>query len=911
MSIDWNAAVCPHRRWTRAMGAPLRCCLILAGMAHAGVALGEETVSEAESPSMIIEEVIVTGIRKSQEQALAIKRDSTGFVDAVTAEDVGKLPDQNVAEAIQRIPGAAIQRDNGEGNFVSIRGLGPEFVRATVNGRTIASTAGGREFNFDVLASETINRLALIKTPSAQLEEGGIGGTIDLQTARPLDMGEMFAGSVRANHNEFSGKWNPRASGIASWADENGGIGALLSASYSDNTTRSDRSTSFGYSNNATFGGGFGSGYDTDGDGIRDVTGDPYFPFSANLEHDVQDRERTSVVGALQLRPDDTLDIVIDGLFSSFDIGRDLQQALILTAPILVPGNPDRSQTLGELVLSSSDSNTVSSATHAGFNLTSVGIESLNETETILLGANLTKELAPWILSVDLAYSKAEAELTSRQAVLEATQLGPDFGTDAFYTATVTTSNGVIGLPNNPNLSTAELYTTRNIDSRFNQTDDEEYSARLDVVRVIDGSLLESVQVGVGQSNRHKGLTPSDFNNSPGRLAVTAGIVERASVDDFLRDDPVGFAGLLFPVVDPWYSHVLGEFGLSESLRVNQLSTYSVDEKTSSTYAQVNIDGEVGGLTISGNLGVRVFRTRQTSSGFSVPFQLVINEDGIGNIVLGDAAAPIAIENDYNDVLPSLNLTVELDEGLILRLAASEVVTRPTLSNLGPSISINATQNTASAGNPGLQPFASKQCDLGLEWYFGEASALHGAVFYKDIGNFVAIVSGPETISGVDFIDVSRPRNAESAEVVGVEIGYQQAFANGFGFIANLTRTSSTAELDPSVSTTVFALEGLSKYTYNLIGYYDEGPIQARLAYNYRDEFLRQAVGTFNNSFFTKAYSQLDASISYDLTETFTIFAEGVNLTDSIEDEFAFVPERPFARAITGRRYATGVRATF
>lgn len=893
------------------MYAPLRCCLILAGIATAGVALGEAAESETESPSAIIEEVIVTGIRESQQQALAIKRDGTGFVDAVTAEEVGKLPDQNVAEAIQRIPGAAIQRDNGEGNFVSIRGLGPEFVRATVNGRTIASTADGREFNFDVLASETINTLALIKTPSAQLEEGGIGGTIDLQTARPLDMGEMFAGSVRANHNEFSGKWIPRASGIASWADTSASVGVLLSASYSDNTTRSDRSTSFGYSNNATFGGGFGSGYDTDGDGVRDVTGDPYFPFSANLEHDVQDRERISVVGALQFRPDDTLELVIDGLFSSFDIGRDLQQALILTAPILVPGNPDRSQPLNALVLSSSDSNTVASATHAGFNLTSVGIESLNETDTILFGGKLTKNLRSWIVSADFAYSQADAEFTSRQAVLEATQLGPDFGAHSFYTATVTTTDGVIGLPNNPNLSASGLYTTRNIDSRLNLTDDQEYSARLDLVRVIDGNLFESIQFGVGQRNRDKGLTPSDFNNSPGRLPVTAGIIEPAAPSDFLRDDPVGFAGLLFPVVGPWYRYVLGEFGLSEALRVNNLETFSVEENTSSVYAQVNIDGEIAGLTVTGNLGVRAFQTRQTSSGFSVPFQLVINEDGIGNIVLGDEEAPIATENEYSELLPSLNLAVELDEDLILRLAASEVVTRPTLSNLGPSISINATQQTATAGNPGLQPFVSEQYDLGLEWYFAEASALHGAVFYKNVGNFVAIVSGPETISGVDFIDVSRPRNAESAEVTGMEIGYQQAFANGLGFIANLTRTNSTAEFDPSISTTVFALEGLSKYTYNLIAYYDKGPIQARLAYNYRDEFLRQAVGTFNNSFFTEAYSQLDASISYDITDTFTIFAEGVNLTDSIENEFAFIPERPYARAITGRRYAVGARATF
>lgn len=786
-----------------------------------------------------------------------------------------------------------------------------------MNGRTIASTEGGREFNFDVLASETIDTLEVIKTPSARLEEGGIGGTIDLRTARPLDIGNTYAGSIRANHNSFSTDWSPRASGIVSWANDDATQGALLSASYSNKTTRSDRSTSFGYSNNATFGGMFGSGYDTDGDGLRDVSSDPYFPFSSNLEHDVQDRERISVVGAIQWRPDATTEIAIDALYSSLDIQRGLQQALILTAPILVPANADSSQTLDELVISSADSQTVLNARHAGFNLTSVGIESLNDTETFLVGANLTKDLGSWVLAADAAYSRAEADHTSRQAVLEATQLGPDFGDHSFYTATVATSNGVIGLPDNPDLSTSALYTTRNLDSRFNQVEDDESGVRLDAERVLDAGVIESFQLGVGNRSRQKGQTPSDFNNSPGRRPVIDSIIEPAAVDDFLNDDPVGFSGLLFPDVGPWYDYVLSQFQLTENLRINRLNTFSVEEDVSSAYAQLNLQGELAEVPFTGNLGARLVQTRQTSSGFSVPFQLVINQDGIGNIILGDSPEEIFVENDYDNVLASLNLAFELDQGLFLRVAASKVVTRPTLSNLGPGISINATQQTATAGNPRLQPFESEQFDLGIEWYFADASALYGAAFYKDIGNFVAIVSGPDTISGVDFIDVSRPRNAESAEVTGMEFGYQQAFAflpvpwDGLGLIANLTRTESSAEFDPSVSSTVFALEGLSKYSYNLIAYYDSGPVQARLAYNYRDDFLRQAVGTFNNSFFTEAYNQLDASLSYGLNDRFTIFAEGVNLTDSIEDEFAFVPQRPFARAITGRRFAVGARAVF
>lgn len=220
----------------------------------------------------VIEEIVVTGIRAAVRNSIEAKRANANIVDTISAEDVGKLPDRNIAEALQRVPGVAISRERGEGDFVSIRGLGPDFVRGTVNARTLtsgtesfnstlnggAASTTGRATNFDVLPSEIIDTLEVSKTASAEQVEGGIGGVVNIKTSRPLDLGATVSATVRGRYGDFTEATDPSFAGLASWSNDRD-WGALLSVSYSQRSIREDLGNSFGFANGSVFGGAFNS----------------------------------------------------------------------------------------------------------------------------------------------------------------------------------------------------------------------------------------------------------------------------------------------------------------------------------------------------------------------------------------------------------------------------------------------------------------------------------------------------------------------------------------------------------------------------------------------------------------------------------------------------------------------------
>ena len=259
---------------------------VLAASGLFGFFLGAASVYSQE----VVEEVVVKGIRKSQMEALDIKRDNVNFVDAISAEDVGKLPDRNIAEALQRVPGISIQRERGEGDFVSIRGLGPDFVRGTINGRTFTSgtesfdstlngasaQTTGRATNFDVLPSEIIDTLEVYKSASAEQVEGGIGGVINVKTARPMTLGNAYGGTLRGQYGDFSKETDPSGSAYFSWTnDEN--FGFLTAVSYSERNIREDLANTWGYRPPGS------QTFDSNGDGSGDNS-DFFFPSAANSE---------------------------------------------------------------------------------------------------------------------------------------------------------------------------------------------------------------------------------------------------------------------------------------------------------------------------------------------------------------------------------------------------------------------------------------------------------------------------------------------------------------------------------------------------------------------------------------------------------------------------------------------------
>ena len=507
----------------------------------------------AQTPA--IEEVVVTGIRQSQAEALGIKRESVNFVDAISAEEVGKLPDKNIAEALQRVTGVAIQRDRGEGDFVSIRGLGPDFVRGTTNSRSLVSATEafdstlsggfpsrtGRATNFDILPSEIIDTLEVVKSPSAEQVEGGIGGVVNIKTTRPLVIGNVASGTLEGTYRGFTEDVDPSGSGLYSWANPERTLGVLAAVAYSERDIREDFSRSFGWLNWGT--------YDTDLDGTVDRSGATFLPLSNNVDVYEESRERLTFNGTLQAAVDDTTEITVDVMYSERDLSHTQSSAILVSLPIHV-GNPDGSW---QVPAANFDGSTLTSIRGVLGN-EDVSDKQDNRDELVTLGVNLDRQMGAWNLNLDASYAKAEGRLAFDRVVVVndagaggATLFDYVVGGDGF----AITHSGTADLADPGN------YFIRNGRVTRTENDDEEVAVRFDVTREIDGELLAAIKAGVRYRNREKVLERSDFDGGLGsglRLAdVSNGVMHGAS--DFMDGDwdstNFGYSDLVFGDIEP------------------------------------------------------------------------------------------------------------------------------------------------------------------------------------------------------------------------------------------------------------------------------------------------------------------------------------------------------------------------
>src|SRR5882724_8939734 len=388
--------------------------------ALAQVAQGREASPATQANSQArdqLEEVVVTGIRASLEGALDTKREAPGFVDAINAEDVGKLPDQNVAEALQRVTGVSIQRSRGEGDFVSIRGLGPNFVRGTINTRSLVSStesrdatrsggfdsSTGRETNFDLLPAEMIASIEVIKSPSASQVEGGIGGIVNIKTQHPLALGTTAVASAKGTYRDFNKKFDPNVSGLGSWTDASRTFGVLGAVAYSERTIREDDPDSFGYTIPTTAA-GTPAAVDTDGNGTGDRTG-VSFPFSFNPQSFTEKRKRLTLQGSAQWDLPDDSKLVVDALYSKRDLSSTAFVSFLGTCcnfqgALTDVTNPDGSLRLPGIQIAGDSA--------VGYPVRSQ-ISDNSDDQTVKdrlysIGAHYGKALGDWDLGLDLAY---------------------------------------------------------------------------------------------------------------------------------------------------------------------------------------------------------------------------------------------------------------------------------------------------------------------------------------------------------------------------------------------------------------------------------------------------------------------------------------------------------------------------
>jgi TonB-dependent receptor len=873
-----------------------------------------------DATSTAVEEVVVTGIRASQQQSIDIKRNAVGVVDSIASEDLGKLPDQNVAESLQRIAGVTIERNRGEGRYVSVRGFGPKFNAVTVNGRTLATDNNGREFSFDVLPSEIISGADVYKSPQANVNGASIGATIDVRTLRPLEQRQAFsaAGSVSGSWAELRNKYNPEASGVLSWRNADRTLGVAVSASYTDQKVRDDEFTIgaghvYRSSTDSYYNAGGVAGARI-GPGVAPFTG---ISMPSNLSPFFFERDKTmlGLNGTVQYKPTERLTVTLDTLYAKADI-KEQQTGL---AYDFAGG------TLVEQVIQGKEA--VYQRYQGGFVDQIIQYDHRKVT-TDQIGLNLkwaaTDDLT---LTFDASTSKAERRGKEDNDFTTIRRKNVDTwfdrrGGNEMYSYGFTSPN-YTNAATNPQGLTAHYY----IWGGGSDVDDEINEFSADANWKPEGAV--SLRAGLAAQNRKKTITAIEMPFGEqcaycdSNQVLPTSLFQNTSrnffdgkygnniLHDWLIYDP---RALILQVKE--YATRDGK-AFNSSVPSPSASSV-VDEKVLLGYLMADIKTDLGAMPLAINVGVRVEDTDYTSSGASRTVTSAKPNGAGQNIITVSPVVPVSFKGHYTDILPSLNARLNVTDDVIVRLAASRVMTRPTLSDLSPrqTIQTNPGNETIRRGNPDLQPFRATQIEGGVEWYFGETSLLSAAAFYKNIDSFVTLVTTPQKVDQVTF-QVTVPANGNGAVVKGFELGYRQVFNqlpapfDGLGVQTSFTYAESNANYTNTVANVSYGLEGLSKYSYSLVGFYEKGKVQARVAYTWRDKFLQVASGRNGEPEYFDSYGQLDVGASYNFTSNFTVFVDGLNLTDTEEFIYSVTPDRTKEFRTTGRRVAAGVRMRF
>lgn len=882
----------------------MRYCRTLMIGTVSALALTAGSAMAQDSETTEVDEVIVTGIRASIEESIDTKREADAIVDVITAEDVGKFPDKNVAEALQRIPGVVINREFGEGERVSLRGTSPNLTRTLIDGHGLATAdwfileqlSATRSFNFLMLPSEIIGQSLVYKSPMADIEEGGIGGTIDTRTRRPLDLKTFEAfGSLQGAYNENAGDIDPNGSALVSWRNEDRTFGVLVAGIYQKRNIRRDAVEVLGY-------------FDSDPGPAELLT--PSLIGSALFE---QERVRQGANFAVQWRPNDMLDLALTGLYSSFGADNFNQNFLAWGSNAIGGGGTLTNTTI---VDGTAVAGTITSTPGGrGAVFDAIDRDAEATTSNIALDGTFTPN-DRLTLDFKVGYTQASGDTTNQPFV--------EFGAPAAFrydlrggTPQVQFLNLNPTNPNNMEFDFASLHEVTN--------DDSETYAYVNGEYALDMGALRSVKVGLKYTDHER---ETDFQATTyggfflpllargcgGAACGPANFAGGPTPGDFLED--VARAGTLsryWQVNRGAVQDIL--YGLPASVRQrvsNYPEIFSVNERVLGGYVMGRFEGE----DWRGNVGVRIVNTDQTSTGFSTA--VVASPQNVSNAF--GTFTPVSADRSYTDILPSANFMFDLTDDLVLRFAAARTIARPDFTDVAPRTSLNPGSLTGVGGNPNIDPYRANQYDLSVEYYPEDGAIFSAAYYYKDIESFITDAptrerfnietSTPNTslcsrvspasavLFNCEFV-INRRSNGGGARLQGLELAVQKPLWNGFGIQANYTYSDVETESgDP--------LPGNSEHSYNAAVYFENDLISARLAYNYRSEFFV----TFDRStqLNQDAIGSMDGSFAWNVTPQIALTFEAQNILDEEITQFAGDPIRPRAVYDNGRALFAGVR---
>lgn len=872
---------------------------------QAGAAFAQDGAPASEDDP---ETIIVTGIRASLEDAIRTKRNADAIVDAVSAEDIGKFPDRNVAESLQRVPGVVTNREFGEGERVALRGLAPNLTRTLVNGHAVATAdwfvldqlSATRNFNYLVMPSDIVGQLQVFKSPTADLEEGGVGGTVNVLTRKPLDLDPFVAAvAVEAAYTERSESLDPQVSGFLSWSNADRTFGILAAGVYQRRNIRRDGFEILGYD----------PGLDPAGQGrqVPTLIGSAMF---------LQERERYGGNVEVQFRPSDTLEFGISGLWTRFNANNTNFNYLAWPSRSGLGGGTatlTNAQVEGDTIVAGRINN-VAAAGGFGQVYDIFDREAFAETRYVT-GHFAYGEEGDLRLTGRVGYTDAKGD-TVRQPFVEF--LGSsDFTYDLTGRA--------------PRVSFASIDPTRPNDLAFEfasnhsiSNDDDEFFAYLDAELPLDAGPLSAIKAGLKYTDHERTtdfqattyggfFLPFRATGCGGGVCTPSSFGSGQSPSDYAKNIAIDGSLVRFFTPDPkLIRDLIGAFPAATDRIPLYSDIFSVQEQTYGGYAMAKL----GGDDWRGNVGVRIVHTDQTSSGY------VQNATGPGQVSNAFGVfLPVTEERNYTDFLPSANFAFDLTDQLVLRMAAGRTITRPDFTDIAPRVTLNPGALTGSGGSADVQPYRANQFDLSLEYYPGNGALFAVALYYKDVQNFVTDRISNETFSietsapdasrcvrtpgsaNPNLYDcqfaLNRRANGGTAEVKGFELIAQTPVWGNFGINANYSFSDASSQSgDP--------IPGNSKHAFQVGGYYEDDLLSAQLTYNYRSDFFI----TFDRAspLNQKGFGSLDASLDFNVTDQISVTFDAVNLTNEKVVQFAGEEFRPRAIYDNGRYFFLGAR---
>ena len=873
-------------------------------------------------------EVVVVGIRGSLAKSLRIKRDSAVIVDSINATELGRFPDNDVADSLSHITGITINRTTGgEGQYVSVRGLGSQYNIVTLNDRLLATDDDGRDFAFDILPSDIISGADVLKSPEAAATEGSIGGTVNLRSARPFDH-PGFHGALRTegSYNDMSQYYGYKTSGFISDTTGDGTFGFLVGVVYSDTKTRTD---SLNYNT-----------YDPNNPDVWPLgsTTPVVAPCCISFGSVVDEKERAALTGTFEWRPSEDIHIVADLMYTHLhDPQQAYNESYYPDFSYDQNGNPEWSNVK------------VQNGFITSFTGTNFTPEVVNQTIDRVVTTTLAGLNGTW---------NANSDLTFKGDVYYSHADRPEGGTDAFVTAGLVSptpyNQDTISYTANPNAMPTIVvtlpggvdYATALASGQLNNQSLwsthyvglSGYSIRDTITGLkLDGSyhktmgIFEKLDFGISYTDRDKSRRDisndwtngsnqygSFYNTVPGQPApitfatMGANVISTFNFPNFMEGAGGSFPKTLtllnvqallngLKTLDgtPNYTSGSGVYDFSQTLpQFNPTNSYQVTEETLAAYVEASFRGD----NWTGNVGVRVVSTR-TRAQTAVDNILSVTVDDTANatnpgVVQSTDATPTTATGHYFIPLPSFNLNYHIRPDLQLRLGAAEVMSRPNLNQLAPTATNNAINQQyiiTYGGNADLRPIKATQFDVSLEWYYHPKDLLSIALFDKKLRDDITT----EQINNVDIgavgcfngqactpllFSVVQPINGDRTQVYGVEIGWQHILDNGLGVRAQYTHNWSQTVINGVSSGPE---EGVSPTTFSTNLFYEHGPVLASISWDYASSF-QQATFTEVTGMpaISNAANWVNMTLSYEVRRNLKIYFEGRNLSNTIVKTF-------------------------